>query len=86
MQVRELITWMHDMGALISTREPVQSVSGAEALQAKHNEHKAELDAREESMSQITKNGKKLIQQGHYASSEVSEWVRLIDYAGDSRG
>ena len=60
------------MGALISTEEPADSVSGAEALLAKHNEHKAEVDAREESMSQISKNGKKLIQQGHYASAEVS--------------
>ena len=59
------------MGALISTEEPAHSVSGAEALLAKHNEHKAEVDAREESLSQITRNAKKLIQQGHYASSEV---------------
>ena len=59
------------MGVIISTEEPAQSVSGAEALLVKHNEHKAEMDAREESMAQITKNGKKLIQQSHYASSEV---------------
>ena len=59
------------MGALISTEEPAHSVSGAEALLAKHNEHKAEVDAREESLAQITRNGKKLTQQGHYASSEV---------------
>ena len=59
------------MGALISAEEPAHNVSGAEALLAKHNEHKAEVDAREESIAQITKSGKKLIQQGHYASSEV---------------
>lgn len=66
---------MHDMGALISTEEPAHSVSGAEALLVRHNEHKAEVDAREESLAQITKNGKKLIQQNHYASSEVCVYM-----------
>lgn len=70
------------MGALISTEEPADSVSGAEALLAKHNEHKAEVDAREESLSQITRSGKKLIQQGHYASSEVC----VHDFIVNSRG
>lgn len=65
------------MGSLISTEEPADSVSGAEALLAKHNEYKAEVDAREESMSQITRNGKKLIQQGHYASSEVRTLINI---------
>ena len=59
------------MGSHISTEEPAHSVAGAEALLGKHNEHRAEIDAREESMNTITKNGKKLIQQGHYASTEV---------------
>lgn len=62
---------MHDTSAIISTVEPARSVSGAEALLAKHNEYKAEIDAREESVTMVTKGGKKLIQQGHYASSEV---------------
>ena len=59
------------MGALISTDEPARSVSGAEALQARHNEQKAEIDAREDSLVQVNKVGRKLIQQGHYASAEV---------------
>jgi spectrin beta len=71
---------MHDMGSHISTEEPADSVSGAEALLAKHNEHKAEVDARQESMSQINKNGKKLIQQGHYASTEVQESLIIVIY------
>ena len=64
---------MHDMGALISTEEPARSVSGVEALLAKHNEQKAEIEAREDSVAQVTKVGRRQIQQGHYASTEVSE-------------
>ena len=62
------------MGALISTEEPARSVSGAEALLAKHNEHKAEVEAREDSVAQVTKVGKRQTQQGHYASTEVSRY------------
>lgn len=62
---------MHDTSAIISTVEPARSVSGAEALLAKHSEYKAEIDAREESVTMVTKAGKKLIQQGHYANTEV---------------
>lgn len=70
-QVRDLISWMHDTSTVISTVEPARSVSGAEALLAKHSEYKAEIDAREESVTMVTKAGKKLIQQGHYANTEV---------------
>ena len=59
------------MTALISADEPARSVSGAEALLTKHSEHRAEIDAREESVTQVTKVGRKLVQQGHYASAEV---------------
>ena len=53
LQVRDLVSWIHDMGALISTDETVRSVSGAEGLLAKHSEYKAEIDAREDSVAQV---------------------------------
>ena len=59
------------MEETICSEEPARSVSGAEALISKHNEHKAEIDARQDSMSQVSKAGRKLIQQTHYASTEV---------------
>ena len=60
------------MGALLLTEEPARSVTEVEGLLTKHNEHRAEMDAREESVAMVTKGGRKLIQQGHYASTEVS--------------
>ena len=70
------------MGALISTEEPARSVSGVEALLAKHNEQKAEMEAREDSVAQVTKVGRRQIQQGHYASTEVRERERdCYEYA-----
>ena len=60
------------MCALLLTEEPARSVTEVEGLLTKHNEHRAEMDAREESVAMVTKGGRKLTQQGHYASTEVS--------------
>ena len=65
------------MASLISTEEPAHSVQGAESLLGKHGEYRAEIDAREESMNVINKTGKKLVQQGHYASAEVRDGCHI---------
>ena len=65
------MSWMHDMEEMMCSEEPARSVSGAEALISKHSEHKAEIDARDDSVVQVSKAGRKLIQQSHYASAEV---------------
>jgi spectrin beta len=81
--VRDLMSWMHDMEETICSEEPARSVSGAEALISKHNEHRALIDAREESLVQVSKAGRKLTQQSpHYASAEIRE--RLSDLKQES--
>ena len=72
LQVRDLVSWMRDMGGVLCAVEAGRSVSGVEELLTKHNERRAEIDAREESVTSVTKAGRKLTQQGHYASTEVS--------------
>ena len=71
-QVRDLTSWMKDTGAQISTDEPVNSVSAAKALLDQHNQVKAEIDTRVDSMQRIDRAGKRMSQQGHYAKAEVS--------------
>ena len=73
------------MEETISSEEPARSVSGAEALISKHNEQKAEIDAREDSVTQVAKAGRKLIQQSHYASSEVRREGRREGGGGEGR-
>lgn len=64
---------MRDMGSVLRAVESGRSVSGVEELLTKHNERRAEIDAREESVTTVTKAGRKLAQQGHYASAEVQQ-------------
>lgn len=67
---------MKDVAAQISGDEAVTSVAGAKELLDRHNQVKAEIDAREESVVKIAKAGNKLVQQEHYAKAEV--YIHLI--------
>lgn len=71
--MRDLISWMKDTAAQISGDEAVTSVATAKELLDRHNQVKAEIDARGDSVQKITRAGNKLIQQGHYAKSEVKK-------------
>ena len=57
-QVQDLVSWNNAMKETICSEEPAHSVSGAEALILKHNEHKSEIKAR---VIQVTKAGRKLV-------------------------
>ena len=60
------------MVAILQTDDLPQDVSGAEALLLSHLEHKAEIDARQANFTAFDKQGKALVQAGHYASREVN--------------
>lgn len=68
---------MKDTAAQISSDEAVTSVAAAKELLDRHNQVKAEIDAREESVQKIVKTGNKMVQQGHYAKAEVKQLYYL---------
>ena len=68
---------MKDTAAQISGDEPVTSVASAKELLDRHNQMKAEIDAREDSVQKIVRAGNKLIQQGHYAKIEVIKFLLI---------
>ena len=67
-----MILWMKDTATQMSGDQPVTSVASAKEVLDHHNQVKAEMDAREDSMQRIIRYGSKLAQQGHYAKSEVN--------------
>jgi len=69
---RDLITWIHDMKAIISADELAKDVAGAEALLERHQEHRGEVDAREDSFKVTTEAGETLVRQ-NIAADEVRE-------------
>ena len=78
---RDLTLWINDMKAVITADELAKDVSGAEALLERHQEHKSEIDAREDSFKATSEAGKMLLESNHYASDEVKE--KLATLASD---
>lgn len=66
------------MKAIISADELAKDVAGAEALLERHQEHRGEIDAREDSFATTTEAGKQLLERGHYATDEVKEKLSTL--------
>lgn len=75
---RDLVSWINDMKAIISADELAKDVAGAEALLERHQEHKGEIDAREDSFAATAEAGKLLLEHGHYATDEVKEKLSTL--------
>ncbi|XP_078606063.1 spectrin alpha chain, non-erythrocytic 1-like isoform X24 [Branchiostoma floridae x Branchiostoma japonicum] len=78
---RDLVSWCNEMRALISADELAKDVPGAEALLDKHQEHKGEIDAREDSFRTTAEAGQSLLEENHFASDEVKE--KLVALANE---
>lgn len=76
---RDLVSWINDMKAIISADELAKDVAGAEALLERHQEHRGEIDAREDSFASTTAAGLNLLEKGHYASDEVKEKLSTLE-------
>ncbi|CAH0722167.1 unnamed protein product, partial [Brenthis ino] len=68
---RDLISWMSDIRALIAADDLAKDVPGAEALLERHQEHKGEMDAREDVMNACVSSGQALVEGGHRGAADV---------------
>ena len=78
---RDLLSWIHDMKTIISADELAKDVAGAEALLERHQEHKGEIDAREDSFRATAEAGQRLLESDHFAVEEVKE--KLVTLANE---
>ncbi|XP_026684497.1 spectrin alpha chain-like [Diaphorina citri] len=76
---RDLISWVSDMKAIISADELAKDVAGAEALLERHQEHKGEIDAREDSFRGTADAGQSLLDRNHYAADDIREKLRNLE-------
>uniref|UniRef100_A0A4W3J576 Spectrin alpha, non-erythrocytic 1 n=1 Tax=Callorhinchus milii TaxID=7868 RepID=A0A4W3J576_CALMI len=75
---RDLTSWVTEMKALINADELANDVAGAEALLDRHQEHKGEIDAHEDSFKATDEAGQALLAGSHYASDEVREKLGVL--------
>ncbi|XP_056875429.1 spectrin alpha chain, non-erythrocytic 1 isoform X4 [Takifugu flavidus] len=81
---RDLTSWVTEMQALINADELANDVAGAEALLDRHQEHKGEIDAHEDSFRVTDEAGQALLNTGHYASDEVKEKLSILSNEKES--
>lgn len=75
---RDLVSWAHDMKAIISADELAKDVAGAEALLERHQEHRGEIDAREDSFKTTAEAGQALLDQ-NISVPEVKEKLAVLN-------
>lgn len=75
---RDLISWTNDMTTTITADELAKDVAGAESLLERHQEHRGEIDAREDSFISTQNSGQQLLSQ-NIASDEVREKLSQLN-------
>ncbi|XP_076454932.1 LOW QUALITY PROTEIN: spectrin alpha chain-like [Babylonia areolata] len=76
---RDLVSWIGDMKAIIAADDLAKDVAGAEALLERHQEHKGEIDAREDSFVSCAEAGERLVSSNHFAADEVREKLGVLE-------
>ncbi|CDW52174.1 Spectrin alpha chain [Trichuris trichiura] len=76
---RDLISWITDVKALILADELAKDVAGAEALLERHQEHRGEIDAREDSFRAAEEAGKRLLSEDIPQKQEVLEKLNNLN-------
>ncbi|XP_053697591.1 spectrin beta chain, non-erythrocytic 1 isoform X2 [Sabethes cyaneus] len=77
-EYRDLMAWINEMLAQITAPELAKDVAGAEALIAKIQEQKTEVDSRNEAFDTFYKTGTKLIRDGHFLANEIQEKIAIL--------
>lgn len=72
---RDLIAWIETMKTVINSEDLAKDVAHAEILLERHQEHKGEIDAREDSFQSTELEGKSLIEQ-NISPNEVSVQIK----------
>ncbi|XP_050686605.1 spectrin alpha chain-like [Eriocheir sinensis] len=75
---RDLISWSSDLRATMKAEEKVSDAASAQGLKTEHEHIKAEIEAREEEFSKVVESGGAMIEEQHYASTEVEERVNKV--------
>ncbi|KAJ8309236.1 hypothetical protein KUTeg_014110 [Tegillarca granosa] len=76
--VRDLVSWANELEHEMQAETTVRDVHSVDRLKARHDELKAEIDARDDTFTTVAQTGEAMIQNGHYAKDEIQEKVKLV--------
>lgn len=75
---RDLISWINEMVAKVTSHELATDVMGAESLISRHNEYRAEINNHEDAFAKFYKTGQDLVKQGHFLGKEIEEKILIL--------
>lgn len=71
LKVRDLMSWANEIEQEMKSEKTARDVYGVDMIKTRHEELKAEIDARAETFTTIIQTGEEMINNEHYAKSEV---------------
>lgn len=78
-EYRDLMAWINETIAKITAPDLAKTVAGAESLLARIQEHKAEVNSRNEAFDKFYKDGERLIAEKHFLSNEIQDKVFVLN-------
>ncbi|UYV61076.1 SPTBN5 [Cordylochernes scorpioides] len=83
-EYRELMAWINEMTAVITSDELAPDVSGSQTLLYRHKQRRAEIETRKEATAQFQATGEAIISGGHFMASEIRDKLDRLNRAFDN--
>ncbi|GFO34699.1 spectrin beta chain, non-erythrocytic 5-like, partial [Plakobranchus ocellatus] len=78
---RDLLAWAKETELEMKMDHNVRDVNGADMLRQRHEEIRAEIEARQDTFEEVIGTGEALIHNQHYASGEIKAKVHQVESA-----
>lgn len=69
--MRDLMGWANEIEQEMTSDKTARDVYGVNIIKTRHEELKAEIDARTDTFTAIIQTGEEMINNDHYAKAEV---------------
>ncbi|XP_055956724.1 spectrin beta chain, non-erythrocytic 2 isoform X1 [Patella vulgata] len=76
--VRDLVGWAKEIEDEMKTEHTIRDVHSVDMLRNRHDQIRAEIEARGDTFDDIIKTGNDMIQHKHYASPEIKEKIEQV--------
>ncbi|XP_045402991.1 spectrin alpha chain, erythrocytic 1 [Lemur catta] len=77
-KARDLQNWFSGIGAMVSSKELAEDLTGTEILLDRHQEHRADMEAEAPTFQALEDFGAELIDGGHRASPEIEKKLQDV--------
>ncbi|PVD25646.1 hypothetical protein C0Q70_13305 [Pomacea canaliculata] len=74
----DLLSWAKEVEREMLSEKTVRDVNGADLLRTRHEEIRAEIEARQETFDIVIETGHVLVENKHYAKNEIEDKVKDV--------